>query len=154
VVAGLVAAAVSWLGISRFYGDLPDLSVLAGFTLAGLGVVEGSAARATRARIERKPGSGPVNALQVARLVVLAKASSLGGAIFAGVYGGVTVWALAERERLRVAADNLLPAVVGVVGALSLMAAALVLERSCRVPPPPEDPDAGGDVGGSPPGPR
>src|SRR5687767_1414007 len=82
VVAGLVATAVSWLGISRFYGDLPDLSVLAGLTLAGLGVVEGSAARATRARIERKPGSGPVNALQVARLVVLAKASSLGGAIF------------------------------------------------------------------------
>src|SRR5688500_18657969 len=81
VVAGLIAAALSWLGISQFYGDLPDLSVLAGLTLAGLGAVEGSAARGTRARIERRPGSGPVNPLLVARLAVLAKASSLAGAI-------------------------------------------------------------------------
>jgi hypothetical protein len=148
LVAGLIAAALAWLGISQFYGDLPDLSVLAGLTLAGLGAVEGSAARGTRARIERRPGSGPVNPLLVARLVVLAKASSLGGAIFAGAYGGVTLWALAERGRLRVAADNLVPAVVGLAGALVLVVAALLLERACRVPPPPDEPEDGGDPGG------
>jgi hypothetical protein len=153
VVAGLLAGALAWLGISRFYGQLPDLSVLAGLTLAGLGLVEGSAARGTRARIERRPGSGPVNALLVARLAVLAKASSLAGAIFAGAYGGVAIWALAERERLRVAEDNLVPALVGVVGAAGLVVAALMLERACRVPPSPEDEDtdAGGVKGPVPP---
>jgi len=142
VVAGLVAGAVTWLGISRYYGDVPDLTVVPGLTLAGLAVIEMATARNTRARIERRPGSGPLNPLLVARFVVLAKASSLGASIFAGAYAGVAVWALAERDRLRVAADNLAPALIGAVGALALVGAALLLERACKVPPlPPEDED-------------
>ena len=77
----------------------------------------------------------------VARLAVLAKASSLAGAIFAGAYGGVAAWALSERGRLTAAAQNLAPAVAGLVGALALVAAALLLERACRVPTPPDEDD-------------
>lgn len=148
VVAALVTAALAWLAISRFYGDIPDLTWLAGLTLAGLAVVEGIAARNTRARIERRPRAGALNPLLVARLVVLAKASSLAGAIFAGAYGGVAAWALAERGRLSVAQQNLGPAVAGLVGALALVAAALLLERACRIPEPPPEDQGNGTAGG------
>jgi hypothetical protein len=150
VVAALAAAALGWLGISRYYGDLPTLNWLPGSTLAGLAVVEAVIARSTRAMIEGKPRSGRVNPLLTARYVVLAKASSLVGAIFAGGYGGVAVWAVAERDRLRVAEQNLGPAVAGLVGALALVVAALLLERACRVPPSPDEHDHdGGPSGGS-----
>ena len=76
-----------------------------------------------------------------------AAASSLAGAIFAGVYGGIAAWALTERSRLDVADRNLVPSVAGVVGALGLVAAALVLERACRVPKQPDDEDDTGDDG-------
>jgi hypothetical protein len=128
------------LGISRYYGDIPDLTVVAGLTLAGLAIVEVATAVNTRARIMQRPRSGPLNPLLVARFVVLAKASSLGAAMFAGAYAGVAIWAFVERDRLRVADGNLVPAVVGVAGALVLVGAGLFLEWSCRVPPrPPEE---------------
>jgi hypothetical protein len=141
VVAALAAAALAWLLISRYYADIPDLTWLSGLTLAGLAVVEGIAARNTRARVEQRPRSGALQPLLVARLAVLAKASSLAGAIFAGAYAGVASWALAERGRLTVANHNLAPSIAGLVGALGLVAAALLLERACRVPKPPEDED-------------
>jgi hypothetical protein len=148
VVAALVSAALGWLGISQFYGDLPILNWLPGVTLAGLAVVEFVLARSTRATIERKPRQGRVNPLLIARYAVLAKASSLAGAIFAGGYGGVAVWAAAERDRLRVADQNLGPAVAGLVGGVALLVAALLLERACRVPPPPDDHDNDGGGAG------
>jgi hypothetical protein len=121
------------------------LNWLPGLTLAGLAVVEFVAARNTRARIERRPGYGRINPFLAARYAVLAKASSLLGAIFAGAYGGIALWALLDRDILSVAARNLGPAVAGLVGAIALAAAALLLERACRVPPPP---DEEGDKGG------
>jgi hypothetical protein len=148
-VAALVTAALAWIGISRYYGEIPNLTWLPGLTLAGLAVVEGIAALNTWARIDHRPGTARVNPLLVARFVVLAKASSLAGAIFAGAYGGVAAWALAERGRLEVASENLVPSIAGLVGALALVAAALLLERACRIPKPPDDQDD--DVGGGPP---
>lgn len=137
VVAGLASAAVAWLLISRFYGDFPQLPWLPTVMLAALAVLEGYAAINTRARIERRPGQDPVNPLVVARFVVLAKASSLVGAIFAGFYAGLVVWLAIERTR---AATNDLPAgVAGLVAGLALVVAALWLERACRVPEPPEE---------------
>jgi hypothetical protein len=139
VLAAVGTAAVAFILIRRYFGDLPDITWLAGLTMAGLAVVEGIAAHSTRQKIERKPRAGVLNPLFVARLVVLAKASSLAGAIFAGAYGGIAAWALTERARLEVADRNLPPALGGVIGALALIAAALVLERACRVPKQPED---------------
>lgn len=141
VVAGLASAALAWVIINRFYGDIPDLNWLPGVTLAALAVVEAVAARHTKVRIDRKPGTPGVDPLLVARWVVLAKASSLAGAIFGGAYGGVAVWAIVERGTLRVADDNLVPAIAGLVGGLALVAAALWLEHTCRVPPSPDDED-------------
>jgi hypothetical protein len=139
VLAAVGTAVVSFILMRRYFGELPDVTWLAGLTMAGLAVVEGIAARSTRAKIERKPRSGVLNPLFVARLVVLAKASSLAGSLFAGAYGGIAAWALSERGRLEVANHNLPPSIGGVVGGLALVAAALILERSCRVPKQPED---------------
>ncbi len=139
MLAAVGTAVVAFLLIRRYFGDLPDITWLAGLTMAGLAVVEGIAAHSTRAKIERRPRAGVLNPLFVARLAVLAKASSLAGAIFAGAYGGIAAWAITERARLEVADRNLPPAIGGVVGALALVAAALILERACRVPHAPED---------------
>lgn len=138
VVSALAGAAVAWLLISRFYGSFPDLPWLPAVTIAALAALEGYAAVNTRARIERRPGREPVDPLTVAWFVVLAKASSLAGAIFGGFSAGLLAWLALERTR---AAMGDIPAAVGnLVASLALVAAALWLERSCRVP---EQPDEG-----------
>ncbi|WP_422734611.1 DUF3180 domain-containing protein [Micromonospora sp. WMMD558] len=140
VVAGLAAAAVAWLLISFLYYDyLPDLPWLPVVTLAALAVLEGYAAVNTRGRIERRPGRDPVNPLLVARFVVLAKASALAGAIFAGFYGGLTGWLFVENTDA--ATDDRPVAGAGLLASLALVAAALWLERSCRVPEQEDDED-------------
>ncbi|WP_200210329.1 DUF3180 domain-containing protein [Micromonospora coerulea] len=140
VVAALAAAAVAWLLISRLYYDVaPDLPWLPVVTLAGLAVLEAYAAVNTRGRIERRPGREPVNPLLVARFVVLAKASALAGAIFAGFYAGLTGWLLIERTEAAV--GDRPAAGAGLLVSLALVAAALWLERACRVPEQEDDED-------------
>lgn len=147
VVAGLAALAVAWLLISRFYGDFRELPWLPIAVSTALAIFEGYLAYTTRARIERRPGRAPVEPLAVARFVVLAKASSLTGAMFAGFYGGLLLWLLVEQVRQGTAAartSDLPTAAAGVGGALALTAGALWLERACRVPPSRDDDTPGG----------
>ena len=80
----------------------------------------------------------PVEPLTVVRYVVLAKASSIVGALFAGFFGAVTIWLLGSRGPAGAAVDDLPPAIGGLVGAIVLLVGALLLERACRVPPQPE----------------
>jgi hypothetical protein len=143
IVAGLATAAVSWLAISRFYSSFPEVPWLPAFVLMALAAWEAGAATSTRGRIERRRGALPVNPLQVARYVVLAKASALAGALFTGYYAGITAWLLTEQQN-SYAQDDLGPAAVGTIGSAALVAAALYLERSCRVPPPPPGSDPTG----------
>jgi Flp pilus assembly protein TadB len=155
VVAALGAAAVAWLLIGRFYGGLPRLTWSPVLVIAAIAVVEVVVAQNTYARVHRRgtvaapprtplgrllgTSSEPVEPLAVARYAVLAKASSLAGAILAGLYGGVLVWLLVEARRLTAAAEDLPAAFGGVVASLGLVAAALALERACRVPEPPDE---------------
>ncbi|MGW0431905.1 DUF3180 domain-containing protein [Micromonospora sp. NPDC003197] len=137
VVFGLGAAALAWLLISAFYRYIPGLPWLPAATIAGLAALEAYVAANTRARIHRRPGRDPVDPLAVARFVVLAKASSLAGAIFAGFYAGFTGWLVVEPTRA--AANDVPAASAGLIASLALVAAALWLERSCRVPEPPDE---------------
>lgn len=136
-VAGLASAAVAWLLISNFYGSFPELPWLPTVTLAALAVLEGYAAINTRSRVERRPGRDPVDPLAVARFVVLAKASALAGAILVGFYAGMLAWLAIERTRA--ATTDIPAAVAGLVASLTLVVAALWLERACRVPERPDD---------------
>ncbi|GAA0815400.1 DUF3180 domain-containing protein [Spirilliplanes yamanashiensis] len=142
VVAGLAAAAAGWLLLSTLYGRMPALPWLPTLTVAALAVVEGILAQNTRARIERRPGQPKVDPLAVARYAVLARASSLAGAIFAGFSAGLLGWLVLEPT---VAARDDVPAAAAALAAsLALVGAALWLERACRVPDRPEDEDAPG----------
>jgi hypothetical protein len=145
-VAALGTAAAAWLLISNFYGDLPTLPWLPPLTMLGLAGVEAVLAPSTKARIDRRDGTAPVNPLTVAWYVVLAKASALGGALFTGLYAGLLVWLVPQAGVNSHVADDLPQAIVGLVGALGLTLAGLWLERSCRVPPPP--PETGAPGGG------
>ncbi|MEH0841378.1 DUF3180 domain-containing protein [Micromonospora sp. CPCC 205711] len=143
VVAALAAAALAWLLISSlYYSGIPRLPWLPVVTLAALAVLEAYAAVNTRNRIERRPGRDPVNPLMVARFVVLAKASALAGAIFTGFYAGLTGWLFVERTNAAI--EDRPAAGAGVLASLALVAAALWLERSCRVPEQEDDEDREG----------
>jgi len=132
VVAGLAAAAVAWLLLSVFYADWPPLPWLPIIVIAALAVMEGYLAQNTAARVQRKPGAPRVDPLAVARYAVLAKASSLAGALYSGFSAGVLAWLVLEPTRA--ARDDVPAAVGGVVASLALVGAALWLERACRVP--------------------
>lgn len=137
IVAGLASAALGWLLLSFSYSSLPDLPWSPVIVLIVLAIAEALLAQNTSARIQRKPGTMPVDPLAVARYVALAKASSLVGAISAGFSAGLVTWL--TMEPTQAAHDDLPVAVGGLVSALALVGAALWLERSCRIP---ERPDA------------
>lgn len=139
VVAGLAAAALAWLTISYWYWDIVRLPWLPAVTLLALAVFEFILAQQTTARIERKPGRPPVEPLAVARYVVLAKASSLAAAIFVGFSAAVTVWLILKAQRNDAAASDLPVAVLSLAASLTLVGAALRLERACRVPERPDE---------------
>lgn len=140
VVAGLAAAATAWLLLSIFYANWPPLPWLPIVVIAALAVAEGYLAQNTAARVQRKPGAPRVDPLAVARFAVLAKASSLAGALYTGFSAGVLAWLVLEPTRA--ARDDIPAAIGGVVAALALVAAALWLERSCRVPNRPDRSDS------------
>lgn len=139
VVAGLAAAAVAWLLLSFFYAQWPPLPWLPLVVLAALAALEAFLAQNTAARVQRKPGAPRVEPLAVARYAVLAKASSLAGALYAGFSVGVLAWLLLEPTQA--ARDDTPAAAGGVIVSLALVGAALWLERSCRVPDQPNDDD-------------
>lgn len=149
VVAGLAAAAVAWLLISNFYQDLPPMIWPPVVVIGGIAVLEAVVARNLWVRIQApsrapadrrgQPGREPVEPLAAARYAVLAKASSLAGAIFAGGYAGFLPWLLIESRRLSAAGAELPPTIGGLLASVALMVAALLLERACRVPEPPDE---------------
>lgn len=147
-VAALGAGAVGLLLVTQFYGDMPGASWFTGGTLLIVALVCGYLALDTRARIERRPGTRPVEPLSVARFAAFAKACSLGGALFSGWFAAILVYTIAQRGRLTAAADDLPPTALSFAAALTLVACALWLERSCRIPRRPDDEENGKGDGG------
>ncbi len=130
-----VAAAFAVLGyllVELAYGSLPALPLYAPVTIVLLAIVEAGMARVVRDRLD---GRGrPLDPLQAARAAVLAKASSTTGALLLGGYGGVLAWMLPRRDELALADRDAVVAGLSVLACLGLVAAALLLERSCRTP--------------------
>jgi hypothetical protein len=140
LLTALVAGVLGWLLADAAYSDLPRLPVLAGASLVLLAVTELGMAKVVRDRLHHRrradgrPLGRPLHPMQVARAVVLAKASSPTGALLAGGYGGVLTWVLPRREESAALADDALAAGLAAAASLLLVAAALLLERSCRAP--------------------
>ncbi|MCP3799924.1 DUF3180 domain-containing protein [Allokutzneria sp. A3M-2-11 16] len=140
-VAALLAALVTHLLLIAGYNSLPRLPALIGLTFLVLGGVEAWFGFTLRARIQRKPGTVPVEALVAARAVALAKASSLAGAIMGGVWGAVLLYVAPRFGDLEAAAGDTLAATVGLVSSGALIGGALWLEHCCRTPDEPDDSD-------------
>jgi Protein of unknown function (DUF3180) len=136
VLAGLVVHLLLRIG----YDQLPPLPTMAGSTLALIAVVEAVFGYSLRARIRRRPGTRPVAPLTAARAVLLAKASSLLGAIMLGGWAAVLVYTLPKRDDFPAAASDMVSALIGSVCAAALIAAALWLEFCCRTPRRPDEP--------------
>lgn len=145
VGAGAIAAVLVNLLLQLAYGDMPPLPQLAGTTLLAVAVVEMALGTTLRARIRRRPGTRPVQALVAARAVMLAKASSVAGAITGGAWLGVLGYVLPLRSQLQSAASDAVSASIGVVCAGALVAAGLWLEYCCRTPDGPGDPEPDDD---------
>lgn len=133
----LVVAVLADLAVRLAYASMPGFPLLAGVTLGVLGIAEALGGRVLRARIRREPGTLPVAPLVAARAVVLAKASSLGGAVVAGAWVGLLVFVAPRSAGVPAAAADLAAAAVGLVSALVLVGGALWLEYCCRTPDDP-----------------
>jgi hypothetical protein len=138
LVVALVTAVLANLAVRLSYGSLPGFPLLGGVTLGVLGVAELLGGNALKARIARRPGTRPVEPLVAARAVLLAKASSLGGAVVAGAWAGLLVYTVPRSSDVSAAASDTAAGLVGLACALALVGGALWLERCCRTPDDPE----------------
>lgn len=122
------------------YGSLPVLPLYAPVSIVLLAVVEAGMAKVVRDRLAHRldsrghPKGRPLHPMQVARAAVLAKASSAGGAVLLGLYGGLLAWTLPRRNELAASGSDALAAGLSAAACLGLVVAALALERSCRRP--------------------
>jgi hypothetical protein len=137
----VISSAAGW-GVSRLVDAYADRSLPVPWTAALVMLLLALAlalwARGTRARLTGQHGTKPMDPIVAARSAALGMAASRTGAIVAGFYVGVCVslvsgWGVAYvRERIIIS-------LVTVLLAGLVVAAALWLERVCRVPPDASD---------------
>jgi hypothetical protein len=137
VALAVVAGVVAYLLTRSSYADLPSPSRYWPVTLLLLAVFEGYLAHTTSSRLAGRPGTRPVDPIAVARLAALAKATSPVGAVLTGAYAGFLAH-VSQVDGSQASAD-ILTAGLGVAFSLLVVGSALLLERVCRVKPPPED---------------
>ncbi|HZZ51076.1 MAG TPA: DUF3180 domain-containing protein [Pseudonocardia sp.] len=139
VAVFLVFGVAGYVLTQASYAGLPPLPTLSGVPLLVLAGVEVAIGVQVKARIERKPGTLPIQPLMAARAVALAKASALAGAILGGLWGGFGCFVLIRSSQIEAARDDVPGAVIGVVCAAALAGAALWLEHCCRTPSDSDD---------------
>ncbi len=149
LLAGAIAAIIVFGLVRVSYGSLPSLPLFAGATLLVVAAVDLGVALTLGARIQRREGRDPVEALTAARALALAKASSMAGAIMSGVWVGMLGYLAPQAAAVAEARSDSGAAVIGLISALLLLGAGLFLERRLRNPDEPRDRDeAESDPGG------
>ncbi|HTU08709.1 MAG TPA: DUF3180 domain-containing protein [Trebonia sp.] len=133
---GILAAAVTWALLTVVYSDLPPLSWTPVPALLLAAAAEAWTGRDLRARITGQRGSKPAPPLFVARIVVLAKATSQVGALLAGVSFGFIGY-LSSMLGAPTPRSDMITAGIWFGSCLILIAAALFLEYCCRIPKDP-----------------
>jgi hypothetical protein len=148
VLVGLFVAAgvLAWAGARLWnaLGTLPGVPVAAPIVLGLIAVVLAATALSLRGRLraqrERRPGAKGVDPLLAARAVVFGQASALVAALVAGVYAGVAAYLITAELSVPSRRDQAVYAGLAVVAGAGVVAAAIFLERVCRLP---EDEDDG-----------
>ncbi|MER8029144.1 DUF3180 domain-containing protein [Streptomyces bauhiniae] len=150
VLAGVfvVAGVLSWAGARLWnsLGTLPGVPVAAPIVLALIAVVLFATALSLRARFraqrERRPDAKGVDPMMAARAVVFGHASALVAALVSGVYGGTGVLLL-ELLDIPARRDQAIYAGFSVLAGFAVIAAAILLERICRLPEDDDTPPTG-----------
>jgi hypothetical protein len=133
MVVGLLCAAITWAVLQAIYTSLPPLSWTGVPALLIAALAEAWAGRDLKARISGRDGYKPAPPIFVARMAVLAKASAHAAAVLAGVSLGFVIYLLRLLQASTPRTD-MITAGVTFGSSLALLAAAMYLENSCRVP--------------------
>ncbi|WP_457492928.1 DUF3180 domain-containing protein [Streptomyces sp. P5_D11] len=146
VLAGIFVAAgvLSWGG-ARLWDSLdtlPSVPLAAPVVLSVIAVILLATALSIRSRLraqrERRPGAKGVEPLMAARAVVFGQASALVVSLVAGLYGGVGVFLLGSLD-VPARRDQAIYAGLAVLAGIGVVAAALFLERVCKLPDDKDD---------------
>jgi hypothetical protein len=136
-----VTVVIGYLLVRLSYQRLPPLPRYAGVLAALLGIGEAVAGWGLRDRIRRsgRPAADggtakPVEPLTAARAVMTAKATSLAGAALAGLWVGLLLYVVPSWSDLAAARADGITGIIGLVGAVIMIAGALFLEHCCRAP--------------------
>nr|WP_202489037.1 DUF3180 domain-containing protein [Streptomyces sp. SID5473] len=144
-MAGLfaVAGVLSWAAARLWdsLGTLPAVPLAAPIVLAVIAAVLTATALSLRSRLkaqrERRPDAKGVEPLMAARALVFGQASALVAALISGMYGGVGVFLLGSLD-VPARRDQAIYAGASVLAGAAVVAAALFLERVCKLPDDPE----------------
>jgi uncharacterized protein DUF3180 len=136
-IVAVVCAAVAWLLLKAVYERLPELPWTGVPALLVAAVAEAWTGRDLKARIVGRPGLKPAAPLFVSRMVALAKASALAGAVIAGLALGFVIY-LSGSLNDTIPRQDAVTAAVTFAASVVLACAALYLEYCCRVPDAPD----------------
>jgi hypothetical protein len=141
IVATVIAVALLTFAFVRFlYSSLPLLPWTMVPSLLLLALGELYTGLVTRARIQRRPNTKPIEPLVAARLAALAKASSHAAAVIAGGFAGMVIYLASSLDKPTPRRDFFVSAGTA-LAAIGLILAAMFLEYACRVPKRPDDED-------------
>ena len=144
LAVGVIAGRLTPPLIVRLDGTPPRLGWIAPLTLlagaAGVATLAWNTWQSLHKRRERMTAEHGI------RMLSLAKACAMVGALVAGYYGG---FALAYLDQLdaSLGRERFVRGLAAAVASLLLLAAGLLLERACRLPEDDEDDDGPGGVG-------
>jgi len=133
LAVAVVSAGLTWALLEAIYSSLPPLPWTVAPALLIAAAVEAWTGYDLRSRLRGKRAGKPVQPLQAARLLALAKASSQAGALFGGIFLGFIGYTSGSLN-IPTPRQDLIVASVTFGTCLVLIAAALYLEYCCRVP--------------------
>jgi hypothetical protein len=137
MVIAVITVALTWLLLAAVYNSLPPLPWTGVPALLVVAVFEVGAGRDLRRRIasgaSRSGGLKPADPLVVSRMLVLARATALVGALVTGLmlgFAGYLSGLLSES----IPRHDMINAAITGAAALAMTGGALYLEYCCRVP--------------------
>jgi hypothetical protein len=137
-VIAVIAAALTWPLLVGVYNSLPPLPWTGVPALLVVAAFEAGAGRDLRRRItgrgaSRNSGLKPADPLVVSRMLALARATALAGALVTGLMLGFIGY-LSGMLSDSVPRHDMINAAITGAAALAMIGAALYLEFCCRVP--------------------
>ncbi|SEG30699.1 Protein of unknown function [Actinacidiphila yanglinensis] len=136
----VIAGVVSWAGARLWdtFGTLPGVPVAAPIVLALIAAALFATALSIRSRLraqrERQPGAKGVDPLAAARAVVFGQASALVASLVVGIYGGTGIFLVMYKLDMDPRRQQAIYAGLAVLAGIAVVAAALFLERVCKLP--------------------